>query len=157
MVKERNYLIETLKSSGIKSQVYTTMKKLKHGNELHVGAVLRNGETLSRLGSKRHFIDQEGQRKRRVKLWNRSTSFHVVIADTSEEKVEEILDSFLRKLKKGIDVDGNWVNIVVGELDWVEEDDSILKAKVAVQFDITFEGGIYEDRDIKPMEIGTVG
>lgn len=75
MVKERNYLIETLKSSGIKSQVYTTMKKLKHGNELHVGAVLRNGETLSRLGSKRHFIDQEGQRKRRVKLWNRSTSF----------------------------------------------------------------------------------
>lgn len=52
MVKERNYLIETLKSSGIKSQVYTTMKKLKHGNELHVGAVLRNGETLSRLGSK---------------------------------------------------------------------------------------------------------
>ena len=157
MVKERNYLIDTLKSSGIKSQVYTTMKKLKHGNELHVGAVLRNGETLSRSGSKRHFIDQEGQRKRRVKLWNRSTSFHIVIADTSEEKVEEILDSFLRKLKKGIDVDGNWVNIVVGELDWVEEDDSILKAKVAVQFDITFEGGIYEDRDIKPMEIGTVG
>lgn len=28
---------------------------------------------------------------------------------------------------------------------------------VAVQFDITFEGGIYEDRDIKPMDIGSVG
>jgi len=38
--------------------------------------------------------------------------------------------------------------------DWVEEGDSILKAKVAVQFDITFEGGIYEDRDIKPMDYG---
>ena len=34
---------------------------------------------------------------------------------------------------------------------------SILKAKVAVQFDITFEGGIYQDRDIKPMDIGSVG
>ena len=157
MVKERNYLIETLKSSGIKSQVYTNMKKLKAGNEVHVGAVLRHGETLSRSGSKRKFVDQEGQRKRRVKLWDRSTSLHVVIADTSEEKVEKILDSFLRKLKKGIDVDGNWVNIVVGEVDWVEEGDSILKAKVAVQFDITFEGGIYEDRDIKPMDIGSVG
>ncbi len=33
MVKERNYLIETLKSSGIKSQVYTNMKKLKAGNK----------------------------------------------------------------------------------------------------------------------------
>ena len=90
MVKERNYLIETLKSSGIKSQVYTNMKKLKAGNEVHVGAVLRNGETFARSGSKKTYIDQEGQRKRRVKLWDRSTSLHVVIADTSEEKVEEM-------------------------------------------------------------------
>ncbi len=54
MVKERNYLIETLKSSGIKSQVYTNMKKLKAGNEVHVGAVLRNGETFARSCSKKH-------------------------------------------------------------------------------------------------------
>lgn len=157
MVKERNYIVETLKNSGIKSQVYTNMKKLKQGNEVHVGAVLRNGETFTRSGSKRKFVDQEGRQKRRVKLWDRNTSLHVVIADTSEEKVEEILEEFLRNLKKGIDVDGNWVNIVVGEADWVEEGDSILKAKVAVQFDITFEGGIYEDRNIKPMDIGSVG
>ncbi len=157
MVKEKNYIIETLKNSGIRSQVYTNMKKLKQGNEVHVGAVLRNGETFVRSGSKRKFADQEGRQKRRVKLWDRSTSLHVVIADTSEEKVEEILEKFLRNLKKGIGVDGNWVNIVVGEADWVEEDDSILKAKVAVQFDITFEGGIYEDRDIRPVEIGSVG
>ena len=157
MVKERNYIVETLKNSGIKSQVYTNMKKLKQGNEVHVGAVLRNGETFTRSGSKRKFVDQEGRQKRRVKLWDRNTSLHVVIADTSEEKVEEILEEFLRNLKKGIDVDGNWVNIVVGEADWVEEGDSILKAKVAVQFVITFEGGIYEDRDIKPMDIGSVG
>lgn len=156
MVKERNYIVETLKSSGIKSQVYTNMKKLKQGNEVHVGAVLQNSETFTRSGSKRKFIDQEGQRKRRVKLWDRSISFHVVIADTSEEKVEGILEEFLRNLKKGIDVDGNWANIVVGETDWVEEGDSILKAKVAVQFDITFEGGIYEDRDIKPMDVDSV-
>ena len=123
MVKERNYIVETLKNSGIKSQVYTNMKKLKQGNEVHVGAVLRNGETFTRSGSKRKFVDQEGRQKRRVKLWDRNTSLHVVIADTSEEKVEEILEEFLRNLKKGIDVDGNWVNIVVGEADWVEEGD----------------------------------
>lgn len=157
MVKEKNYLIDTLKKSGIKSQVYTNMKKLRQGNEPHVGAVLRNGEIFTRSGSKRRFVDQEGRQKRRIKLWDRSTSLHVVIADTSEEKVEEILETFLRNLKKGIDVDRSWTNIVVGEADWVEEGDSILKAKVAVQLDITFEGGIYEDRDMKKMDIGTIG
>lgn len=29
------------------------MKKLKAGNEVHVGAVLRNGETFARSGSKK--------------------------------------------------------------------------------------------------------
>ena len=156
MVIEKNYLIKTLKESGIKSQVYTNMKKLKQGNEPHVGAVLRNGETFTRSGSKKVYTDQEGRRKRRVKLWNRSTSLHVVIADTSEEKVEEILENFLVNLKKGLDVNGNWADIEVGDADWVEDGDSILKAKVAVQFDVTFEGGIYQDRKIQPMEIGSI-
>lgn len=157
MVAEKNYLIEVLKKSGIKSQIYTAMKKLKQGNEVHVGAVLRNGETFTRSGSKKVFTDQEGQRKRRARLWDRSTKFRVVIADSSEEKAEEILEAFLRNIKKGFGVDGNWVNIVVGEADWVEEGDSILKAKVAVQFDITFEGGIYEDRQMEAKEIGSIG
>ena len=156
MVIEKNYLIKTLKESGIKSQVYTNMKKLKQGNEPHVGAVLRNGETFTRSGSKKVYTDQEGRRKRRVKLWNRSTSLHVVIADTSEEKVEEILENFLVNLKKGLDVNGNWTDIEVGDADWVEDGDSILKAKVAVQFDVTFEGGIYQDRKIQPLEIGFI-
>ena len=33
MKKEKDYLIAKLKESGIKSQVYTTMKKLKQANE----------------------------------------------------------------------------------------------------------------------------
>ena len=62
MKKEKDYLIAKLKESGIKSQVYTTMKKLKQANESHLGAVLRNGETLARSGSKRNFVDQaQGQ------------------------------------------------------------------------------------------------
>lgn len=157
MVEETKYLIRILKESGIKSQIYTSLKKLKHGNELHVGAVLKNSEVFERSGSKRTYTDQEGQRKRRAKLWDRKTSLTVVIADTTEEKVEDILEQFLRKLKKGIDVDRNWVNIIVGDVDWVEEEDSILKAKVAVEFEVTFEGGIYEDRDIKQMGIGLIG
>lgn len=132
------------------------MKMLKQGNEPHVGAVLVSSDTFSHSGSKKIYTDQEGQQKRRVKLWNRTTVCRVIIADTSENKVEAILETFLKKLKKGVPVDGNWVNIVIGDVDWVEEGDSILKARVAVQFDITFEGGIYEDKEMKEMEIGSV-
>lgn len=156
MVAEKNYLVRTLKEAGVRSQVYTSKKKLKQANELHAGAVLYNGDRLSRSGSKRKYTDQEGRRKLRVKLWDRETSFHVVIADTTAEKTEEILDSFLRRLKKGIPIDGNWVGIDAGEVDWVDEADSILKAKVAVQFDVTFTGGIYEDRDIRTVQAGSV-
>lgn len=157
MVAEKNYLIKVLKESGIKSQVYTTMKKLKQANEPHLGAVLKNSEVFERSGSKKTYIDQEGQRKRRAKLWNRTASFTVVIADGNDENVECTLEDFLRRIRKGIENDGNWTDIEIGDVDWVEEADSILKAKVIVEFEVTFRGGIYEDREIKPMEIGTVG
>ena len=78
---------------------------------------------------------------------------HVVIADTTDEKVEAILEKFLCNIKKGIAVDGNWVDIEIGELDWVDEKDSILKAKVAVQFDVTITGGIYADYVLKKVAI----
>lgn len=42
------------------------------------------------------------------------------------------------------------------EADWVEEGDSVLKAKIAVQFDVTFEGGIYADSTKKAVEIGNI-
>ena len=80
----------------------------------------------------------------------------MIIADASEDKCEEIFEKFLRLIGKGMEDDGNWVNIVVGEADWVEEGDSVLKAKIAVQFDVTFEGGIYADSTKKAVEIGSI-
>ncbi len=156
MVAETEYLIKILKESGIRSNVYTSFKKLKQGNELQVAAVLRNGEAFGRSGSKKTYTDQEGQRKCRAKLWDRTTSVNVVIADTTESKVEGILEEFLRRIKKGIEVDRNWTDIEIGDVDWVDEEDSILKAKVAVQFEVTLRSGIYEDRDLKQVEIGTI-
>lgn len=156
MVTETEYLINVLKESGIRSNVYTSFKKLKQGNELQMAAVLRNSETFGRSGSKKTYTDQEGRQKRRAKLWDRTTSVNVVIADTTEAKVEDILEKFLRRIGKGIEVDGNWTDIEIGDVDWVEEEDSILKARVAIQFEVTLKGGIYEDRDIKPMRVGDI-
>lgn len=154
---ERDFLVQTLKEAGIHGKIHESMKSLKNCNEVHVGAVLRTGEGFTRSGSKRKFTDQEGQRKQRNKLFVRTTSLHVVIADTSEEKVEEILTKFLKRIAKGLEVDGNWVDIEIGEADWVEGDDSILKSKIAVEFDVTLTGGVYTDTDIITTTVGNIG
>lgn len=153
---ERDFLVQTLKDAGIHGKIHESMKSLKNCSEVHVGAVLRTGEGFTRSGSKKRFTDQQGQRKQRNKLFVRTTSLHVVIADTNEEKVEEILTKFLKRIAKGLEVDGNWVDIEIGEADWVEGDDSILKSKIAVEFDVTLTGGIYTDTDIVVANVGSI-
>lgn len=156
MIQEREHLVTALKASGIRSQIYTTMKQLKQCSEFHVAGILQNGESFTRNGSKRNYEDQEGHRKKRVKLYDRETRFKVVIADSKADKVEEILTAFLLHAGKGLAVRDNWVRLTVGEADWVEEGDSVLKAKVAVEVEVTFEGGIYMDQDVQPMKIGGI-
>lgn len=156
MKKERDFLVGILKESGIHGKVHESMKSLRNCNETHVCAVLRATESFGRSGSKKRFTDQQGQRKQRNKLFERITNLHVVIADSSEEKVEEIIEKFLKKISKGLSVDDNWVDIEIGEADWVESDDSILKSKIAVEFDVTLTGGIYTDTDIKRVSIGRI-
>lgn len=152
MIQERKYLVTLLKEAGIKTPIYTSMKKLKTSNVSHIGAVLIGSESLTRSSSKRKYRDQEGQGKRRYKLFDREPTFKVIIADASDERCDEIVTAFLKGIASGIEVDGNWVNITVGDLDWVDEADSILKAKMGVQFDVTFEGGIYTDKDTRAVD-----
>ena len=147
MKAERDFIIKKLEEAGVRGKIHGSMKALKNCSEGHVGAVLRNGEEFTRSGSKKRYTDQEGHRKQRNRLFDRVTRLHVIIADTSEEKVEEILTRFLTGITKGFPVDRSWVGIEIGEADWVEEGDSILKSRIAVEFDVTLTGGIYEDVD----------
>ena len=135
MKEERDYLVGVLKKAGIRSTVHDSLKSLKNCNETHVGAVLRVKETFARSGSKKIY-GEEGQRKQRKKLHVRITTLHVVIADSNEEKVDAILTNFMKNIGKGVPVDRNWVEINVGDVDWIEEGDSILKSKIAVEFDV---------------------
>lgn len=157
MKAERDFLVQKLKDAGIHGKIHESLKSLKNCNEVHVGAVLRTGEDFTRSGSKKKYTDQQGHRKQRNKLFKRITELHVVIADTDEAKVEEILTKFLKGISKGLEVDGNWVDIEIGKADWVEGDDSILKSKIAVEFDVTLTGGIYTDTDVIGAKIGNIG
>lgn len=156
MKAERDFLVKKLKDAGIHGKIHESMKSLKNCNEVHVGAVLRTEEGFTRSGSKKRYTDQQGQRKQRNRLFERTTELHVVIADTDEAKVEEILTNFLKSISKGLEVDGNWVDIEIGKADWVEGADSILKSKIAVEFDVTLTGGIYTDTDVIGAKVGNI-
>lgn len=156
MLAEKNFLMDKLTESGIKTKVQTSLKQLKNCNDTHIGAVLRIKESFSRSGSKKRYTDKEGQRKQRNCLFERKTVLKVVIADSKEEKVEDVLSTFLTKIGKGLVENQNWVDLEIGEVDWIDEGDSILKSKIAIEFEITFTGGIYVDVPLKQVDLGKI-
>lgn len=143
----REHLIEKLKEAGIRSKPYTSMKKLRASQEAHIGAVLFEEETFDRSGAKKYYSDQTGAQHKRRKVFSRETTFSVIIGDPDPLKTEEFFEAFLRALDKGIYIDGNYTALEVGDAEWVDDDDSILKAKVAVNVKIKFMGGVYKDTD----------
>lgn len=156
MKEEREFLVKTLKEAGARGKIHDSLKSVKNCNEIHICAVMRVGESFTRSGSKKIYRDKEDQRIQRNKLFDRETVLHVVIADSTEEKVDNLLTDFLKKVSKGFSVDGNWVDIEIGDADWVEQNDSILKSRIVVEFDVTLKGGIYKDTDLKDVSVGNI-
>lgn len=147
----REYLIKCLKDAGIKSIPFTSMKKLKLSQEAHIGAILFEEETFDRNGAKKQFVDQTGARHKRKKIYSRDTTFSVIIGDPNPSRTEEIFEAFLVNLGTGIDINGNYTAIEVMEAEWADDDDSILKSKVAVNVKIKFIGGVYKDTNFAKL------
>lgn len=146
----KKYLMETLKKAGIKTPVLTSLKKLKANQDSHVGAVLFGDEVLLRNGSKRTY-ENGGIRKKRRTVFDRNLTFSVFIGDYSEDKVESIYEQFISNLDAGIMYQGNYIRIEPEAAEWIDEDDNILKSKVAVQLKVTFYGGVYKESAYTPV------
>lgn len=147
----RQYLLDKLKVAGLKTKPHTSEKTLEKSMESHIGAVLFESDSFVRNGSKTLYRDQLGAQKKRRKAFDRKLAFTVIIGDYTEEAVEGMFEGFLGSLDNGIDINGNFVPIEPEGADWVDKDDSILKAKVAVQVKINFDGGIYKDTDFAKL------
>lgn len=145
--ESKQYLLDKLIGAGLKSKPYTTLKALEKSQESHVGAVLFDSETILRNGSKTHYKDKEGAQKKRRKVFDRALAFTVLIGGYTDDEVEGMFERFLNGLDKGIYINGDFVPLEVEGADWVDKDDSILKAQVAVQIRIRFDGGVYRDTD----------
>jgi len=147
----KQYLVDKLKQAGIKTRIYTSEKLLEKCSESHVGAVLFEREANARNGSKKRFRDQRGALHKRRRVFDRDITFSVVIGDYSDDAAETVFERFLASLDAGLYVDGNFTEIEVVSSDWVDTEDSVLRAKVAVQTVITFHGGLYRDTDYAPL------
>lgn len=146
----RKEMKDSLIRAGMKAgQIYTSKKKLSLCRESRVGAVLFEEDALARNKEKRIYMS-EGLKHKRRKKYNRDVSFSVVIGEYDMEALEALYNLFLSALPDGIWVDGNWVDIEPTEADWMEDEDTILKSKCAVQIKIICRGGIYTDTDFAP-------
>ncbi len=149
----KQYLLAKLKAAGLKSNPYTSQTALDKSMESHVGAVLFETEGILRNGSKTYYKDEEGAQKKRRKVFDRKLLFNVIIGDYSDEAAETLFEAFLGSLDKGIDINGNYVPITVEDAAWVDKDDTMLKSKVAVQINISFDGGLYKDTDFAKVSV----
>lgn len=153
---KKEFLEGALKAGGMTGRIYQSVGELKHAQGTFYGAVLRGKDTPTRSKSKKYFIDQEDCSMLRRRHYDCETEYNVIIAASTEQKAEEVLEGFLIALGKGFDDGkGNWVGIEPDETDWVDEDDSVLKAKVAVQVIIKCKYGIYTDEKAGTMPSGT--
>ncbi|WP_018752670.1 hypothetical protein [Paenibacillus sanguinis] len=143
----RDYLIQHLKDAGIKTKVCTSLKDLKQFSDPLVGAVIPDGDTFVRSHSKKVYQSAAGNKHKRRKLFDRELSFLVVVGGKDYLQASEIFGNFMAGLDAGIVIDGNYTEILPTDADWVDKDDSILKAQIAVQLQVKFLGGIYRDTD----------
>lgn len=144
--KCRDALKECLKHCGATGNIHTSTKKLKASGESRVFAVLFEDDALSKNKSKRVYMDSAGKHKRRRKF-DRSLTFSVVIGEYNIEKVQELYDRFLEEIPDGIYVDDNYVYIEPTVADWMDDEDTIIRAKCAVQVKVVCKGGVYKDTD----------
>ncbi len=141
----QEYLVDKLRQAGVRTNIITTNKALALTRESHLGAVIFDEETFLRNGSKKVYKDQTGATRKRRKVFDRGTAFSVIIGDYKADAVDITLARFLALLDRGIYIDGNYVPIDLEASEWVDKDDSVINAKVAVNLRIIFRGGVYKD------------
>lgn len=142
---KKKYLEDLLRASGITGVIYESLKKMSEDEGSYYAGILRGSDKPVRSKSKKIY-DNGAVTMNRVKLYDMETVYTVVIAEYDEEHLEAHLEAFFKTISKGYDDgNGNWVGVEAGEVDWVDEKDSILKAKIAVEIPVTFTYGIYKD------------
>lgn len=147
----KDYLVQALKDAGLKAPI-TSMKRLKTCSDIRLSAVLFQAEKLTKEKRKRIY-QADGVTNKRRKYYARELVFRVVIGEANDAVAEEIYERLLVSLQDGVYVHGNYVEVIAEDTEWYAEEDSILRAKCAVELTIRFIGGVYRDYSMQPVGI----
>lgn len=148
---KKQYLTGVLRSAGITGTIYDSLKRMTEDEGTCYAGILRCSDKTARAKSKTTY-GQGAVTMGRFKLYSVETKYRVVITEYDEEHLETYVEEFVKNLSKGYDDgDGNWVGVECGEVDWVDEQDSILKAKLSVEIPVTFTYGLYRDVPVGQM------
>ena len=156
IVECREYLLNTLQGLDIRGRIFTDFKELKTSNATDFGSVIFQGETPERSTEHRKFQMATGE-VRRFKIFDRKINFTVGLGSRSARHTEALYEQFLAMLKKEMtNKENNHIGIEVGNVEWIDKNDSILQSELLVQIDITFLAGLYRDHVLSPAPaIGT--
>ena len=141
-------LIRAVKEAGCEKEPFTSKKRMELSAESRISAVLCEEELVERASGKKVYTSADGARLKRIKLYDRNITYTVVIGDYDQKRAEQTYESFLEGLATGIYVDGNYVALEPSEAQWMGEKDHILHAKVAVQLQVSCQGGLYQDYEM---------
>ena len=144
ITRYKTYIEQLLKAAGV-DKVCKGLKELKQYSGTRLAAILLDDEDFEQDGTKATVL-VNGKKVKRIKKYSRLTSLIVVITLDTEEATDDAMCSFMGLLDKGIECNGNWVEIECKKGNWNEDADSILRGKVAVQLLIEFKGGIFVDK-----------
>lgn len=145
------YLEELLLQAGMNSEICKSIQELKNYAGSYVGGVVLDKDHFEVERKNKVYIEK-GVQKKRIKKFNRTTEFLVIIGEHTSQACDEIFAKFLSLIDKGIyDLEGNYVEIEIGEAEWLRDKDSILVSSVVVQVGISFKGGIYKDFEYKSV------
>lgn len=157
IIECRDYLLEKLKEANPKAPVFTEQKKLRANDEKRMAATLIDKEEIKKSGRMKIYKDEITQKdKKRTEKFSRNIYFIVIIGDYSLDDCAVKYEKFISSLDKGLYVDGNWTDMSIEKIDWVDEEDSILKSKITVQMVFKFSGGVFNDTGFKQINIDNV-
>lgn len=138
------YLEQRLLSvMGENTPCFTRLAELKISAASRVCSAIPDSDVITFSGANAYNLDTKTND---VKLFDRVITVGVVIGERNTEALEPLFEAFLASLDESFVHAGHTVGITLGEAGWMDEKDSLIKAKLAVEIPIIFTGGIYRPK-----------
>lgn len=138
----RAYLEQQLRiAMGNTTKIVQTFRELSINMESHIGSVLTDNESFTPCNIKAKTVDGSGLA---TKVYSRELRFTITMGEYTLEALEPMFEAFLRTLRRRLQLqDGSWVELSIGDAEWIFKEDNVLKSNISVVLPVTCSGGLW--------------